>query len=440
MSLVVLVFFYLTHLLFWGSGQVHESERIRGDDEPRLVNYHVLEGVTEPFEIPEISLVPPWKLIKASADKKASEQLIQSALHEYGQLIRHPEMFGKMPSPERYDVFLSMSKLLKVMGFDQRAELLLYEAMSYSREPHEAHYQLGLFMLDKEDMDRAKMHFKNCLFYREADTLILIYLSTILLTEGKVHEAKFYVSRIVSSLDHKLHKLSQMLDKNDLKLAKSKNQIGHTMLRSRLEDLIVKVYRGEFIFIPSATLELHDFFSQLMDWISRGHMSGRFVFDLGQSLYERGRPLVGREMMMRGFATSDVALEGAVSVQVVTLRLAMEYPVVPESILHIVESYLNITQYLSQSTGNANTHKIELENMIDVFWPLPLLWWSALPMAPVLQELITNYFHKEPIRSDAVASLWLQNQLQCTPLPINPRPKYNKNAVAIEIGECIIRT
>ena len=412
------------------SAQVDESERIRGDDEPRLVNYHLLEGVTEPFEIPEVSLIPLWKSMKSSADKKASEQMIQSALAEYGHLIRSPDTFGKMPNEEKYDVFLSMSKLLKVMGFDQRAELLLYEAMSYSREPHEAHYQLGLLMLDKEDMDRAKMHFKNCLFYRESDTLTLVYLSTILLTEGKVHEGKFYVSRIVTSLDHKLHKLSQLLDKSVQSLTKPKQHVDHVMLRNRLEDMIVKVYRGEFIFIPSATFELYDFFRSLLDWITRGEMSGRFVFDLGQSLYERGRPLIGREMMTRGFSTSDAKVEGAVSVQVVTLRLAMEYPVVPDGVFSILESYLNITQYLSQSTDSRLTPKISLENIIDVFWPLPLLWWSGLPMAPALQELVANFFNKEPMRSDYAASLWLRRQLRCDMLP-SSRPDKD---VPVEIG------
>ena len=56
-----------------------------------------------------------------------------------------------MPMNEKYDVFLSMANLLKRMGFHQKAELLLYEAMSYSQEPYEAHMQLGLIFLDKED-------------------------------------------------------------------------------------------------------------------------------------------------------------------------------------------------------------------------------------------------------------------------------------------------
>jgi hypothetical protein len=72
-----------------------------------------------------------------------------------------------------------------------------------------------------------------------------------------------------------------------------------------------------------------------------------------------------------------------------------------------------------------------------VFWPLPLLWWSALPMAPVLQELIVNYFHKEPVRSDKAATMWLKNQLQCNTLSIlPPKFKYNADEVPIEIGWC----
>eukprot|EP00602_Paraphysomonas_sp_CaronLab_P011723 CAMPEP_0185039730 /NCGR_PEP_ID=MMETSP1103-20130426/36908_1 /TAXON_ID=36769 /ORGANISM="Paraphysomonas bandaiensis, Strain Caron Lab Isolate" /LENGTH=948 /DNA_ID=CAMNT_0027578743 /DNA_START=46 /DNA_END=2892 /DNA_ORIENTATION=- len=390
--------------------QVFSHDRIRGDDEPRIVSHHVLEGVTEPFELPEVSLEPAWKSMKALADKKASEQMIQAALHEYGQLIRHPYMFGEMPMEERYDVFLSMSKLLKMMGFYQRAELLLYEAMSYSKEPHEAHFQLGLLLLDKEDVDRAKMHFKNCLFYKESDTLILIYLSTILLTEGKVHEAKFYVSRILNSLDSKLQKLSSLFGKDRTKLVESSATHGLPLLRSRVEDLAVKVYRGEFIFIPSATLELYGFFTNLIDWMSRGEMKGRFVFDLGQSLYERGRPVIGLAMMRRGLDTSDVASEGRVSMQVVRLRHAMEYPVVPNSVWHIIETYLNTTEFLGQYSASQEG-KIHLENVIDVFWPLPLVWWSALPMAPVLGELVENYFDNRPVRHNISAQQWITHQL-----------------------------
>jgi hypothetical protein len=163
------------------------NDRIKGDDEPRLVSWKVLEGVTEPFESFKESQIPAWKIMKNAADQKAASMLIQQALHEYGQLLRHPFLFGEMPMEERYDVFLSMSKLLKRMGFQQRAELLLYEAMAYAKEPYEAHLQLSLLFLDKENIDMAKLHFKNCLFYKETDLLVLIHLTAVLITENKIH-------------------------------------------------------------------------------------------------------------------------------------------------------------------------------------------------------------------------------------------------------------
>ena len=64
-----------------------------------------------------------------------------------------------MPMNEKYDVFLSMANLLNRMGFHQKAELLLYEAMSYSQEPYEAHMQLGLIFLDKEKMPQRVTSF-----------------------------------------------------------------------------------------------------------------------------------------------------------------------------------------------------------------------------------------------------------------------------------------
>ena len=99
-----------------------------------------------------------WKIMKREADNKAAARLSLLALEEYGNLLKNPFIFGEMPFEERYDVFLTMSKLLKGMGFLQKAELLLYEALSYTQEPHEAHLQLGLLYLDKEDLSKAKMH------------------------------------------------------------------------------------------------------------------------------------------------------------------------------------------------------------------------------------------------------------------------------------------
>ena len=84
-----------------------------------------------------------------------------------------------------------------------------------------------------------------------------------------------------------------------------------------------QVYHGEFKLVPSSTGDLFRSFSSLYDWLSgekaapscrcththsstrwysrlyaAGDMTGRFIFDLGQSLYEGGRPQVG-SMMMR---------------------------------------------------------------------------------------------------------------------------------------------
>ena len=73
-----------------GHGDGYDDKVIRGDDEPRIVSWRVLEGVTEPFNSNVEQLTPPWKLMKMAADNKAAELNIQQALHEYGQLLRHP--------------------------------------------------------------------------------------------------------------------------------------------------------------------------------------------------------------------------------------------------------------------------------------------------------------------------------------------------------------
>ena len=70
------------------------------DDEPHIVSWRVLEGVTEPFDSYRPIDIPVWRQMKTSADLKAANMMIQHALHEYGQLLRHWH-FGDMPHEER---------------------------------------------------------------------------------------------------------------------------------------------------------------------------------------------------------------------------------------------------------------------------------------------------------------------------------------------------
>lgn len=148
---------YLTTTCLYANAEL-SSGRIKGDDEPRLLTWRVLEGVTEHFGASQHYEIPAWKAMKEAADQKAASMMIQQALREYGQLLRHPQMFGDMPMAERYDIFISMAKLLKMMGFIQRSELLLYESMAYSNQPYEAHFQLGLLYLDREDIEKVRTY------------------------------------------------------------------------------------------------------------------------------------------------------------------------------------------------------------------------------------------------------------------------------------------
>ncbi len=385
-----------------GLGEIFDGRRIKGDDEPNIVSWRVLEGVTEPFESEQKQEIPAWKQLKSAADHKAASLMIQQALHEYGQLLRHPYMFGEMPMDEKYDVFLSMSKLLKLMGFHQRAELILYEAMSYTTRPYEAHMQLALLFLDKEDLDQAKVHLKNCLYFEESDSLILSHLAVVLISEGKMHEAKFFISRILSNLQGRVSKLSFLLSEQELN--KMAEDMDYKILSAWVEDLLVKVYYGEFQITPSATVDLFRFFSSLYKWLKAGELSGRFIFDIGQSLYEGGRPKVGRMMMKRGLETANATEEGEVSTEIVNLRLSLDYSVIPDSIPEIIDAYLNMTSYLSLTSDSYVA--MDAENILDVYWPLPLLWWSSLPVAPILQELMWR-FEDGPRRMDAASQHWL---------------------------------
>jgi hypothetical protein len=369
-----------------------QSGRIRSDDEPQLVTWRVLEGITEPFQSGTDSVVPVWKQMKASADQKAADQALQQALHEYGQLIRHPYLFGEVPSQEKYDVFLSMAKLLMAMGFHQRAEVLLYEAMSYTKDAYEAHLQLGLLSLDREDLDKAKVHFKNCLYYQESDVFILTYLSMVLLAEGKTHEAKFFLGRIVSALQSKLQRLSFLLSEAELKATTAPMEFHK--LSVWFEDTLTKVFYGDFRVTPSASVELLRSFSNLYGWVAAEELTGRYVFDLGQALYEGGRAVVGLEMMRRGGASSDPAADGAVSHAIVQLRLAFETPLVPGSLADLVVAYLRMTAHLASTSEDFSV--VGVANLLDMAWPLPLLGASALRTAPVLRELLWRFDHGRP--------------------------------------------
>jgi hypothetical protein len=64
-------------LLLAKTGAEISSGRIKGDDEPHIVSWRVLEGVTEPFESNQQGAIPVWKQMKSLADQKAASRLIQ---------------------------------------------------------------------------------------------------------------------------------------------------------------------------------------------------------------------------------------------------------------------------------------------------------------------------------------------------------------------------
>ena len=155
-------------------------------------------------------------------------------------------------------------------------------------------------------------------------------------------------------------------------------------------------------------LETFQMFSNLYDWLADGEMTGRFVFDIGQSLYESGKSELGHAMMRRGHLTANPVVEGVVSVEVVKIRLALDYPVVPSSTTQLVESYLNMTEYLSRSS--LSYKPINIENVMDIYWPVPLLPFSGLCPGPILLELMYR-FNGGSMRSDSQSVLWLADTL-----------------------------
>lgn len=134
-------------------------------------------------------------------------------------------------------------------------------------------------------------------------------------------------------------------------------------------------------------------------------MTGRFIFDIGQSLFEGGRPIIGYRMMLNGYETSDQVEEGVVSANIVNMRLILDVPVIPNTLLEIIESYLNMTTFLSLTAQSYTT--IELENIMDIYWPLPLLYWTCLPINPIMNELLWRFDEKKNIYGSN-QYLWLK--------------------------------
>jgi hypothetical protein len=126
---------------------------------------------------------------------------------------------------------------------------------------------------------------KNCLYYRETDILILIHMTVILIAEGKLcsiqyyarcacqagrlsysdcdfslsltagktHEAKFYVTRVLSVLEARVQKFSFLYPNREETVAdmlRSGSRRDHSALTAWLEDLLVQVFHGELKVLP----------------------------------------------------------------------------------------------------------------------------------------------------------------------------------------------
>lgn len=117
-----------------------------------------------------------------------------------------------------------------------------------------------------------------------------------------------------------------------------------------------------------------------------------------QALYESGRPDIGLGMMLRG-QPDQGAGRPSVSDEVVLLRMGLEFPMVPSSLLALVEAYLNVTAFLSRTENHYTP--LPIENLQDVYWPLPLIQGSALPVAAVFRSLLHRF---EPPATSAIGT------------------------------------
>lgn len=112
-------------------------------------------------------------------------------------------------------------------------------------------------------------------------------------------------------------------------------------------------------------------------------------------------PEIGSLMLKRGHDSADVS-EGEVSIQIIKMRIAIDYPIVPKSTSDIVECYLRWITFFHASTttstttttsplSTSTTSVISLDNSMDLYWIVPLLYYSGLPVTHILLSLMQRF-------------------------------------------------
>ena len=348
------------------------------------------------------AMMPRWQQLVMLAEDQTADMQLSKALASY-----RAAKDGDMPLDARYTTQLSMAILLRRLGFPRRAELVLYEATSLRSQPYEANLQLALLALDREDLREAKMHFKNCLYYRATDVNVLVYLSTVLVAEGRSNEAKFFVSQLLSALEVRVRKLLVLMGREESDLVTIMAPISSGEVLRWLETLMARVLHGRLSVTPSSNLEMIRMFSNVYMLLVENTLTGRHAFDMGQGLYEGGRPETGLMMMRRGYETTkgDDSHESAASFELVGTRLAIDFPMVPVTLAEVVGRIGNITTFLAASAGSMSS--MIVENALDIYWAVPLLGWSGLGVASLQAELLRR-FDNIPVRIDPYGSHFLR--------------------------------
>ena len=231
----------------------------------------------------------------------------------------------------------------------------------------------------------------------------------VLVAEGRVHEAKFYVSRVLDALLARGQRLDGRTRAQIDELSareKSPNgiRIDHRALIDWLEGLLGRAFHGELRAVGtgrgSEIVDLYLRYSDLLRWLSAGEMNGRFVFDLGAALIETGVYEVGALMLRWGRDSRDTAdeSEGAVSIQVIQLGIALDFPAALRSLSEAAESFLRMTAF-PNSARSASAEPLELENVKDLSWAAPLVFYSGLPAGPSVR-LLMRRFRPGPVGED----------------------------------------
>ena len=131
-----------------------------------------------------------WKRYALEAKEKETKGNLHDALQCYTLLLENHHLVARMMDEERYDLHLSVGKLMVRMGMLSRAESIFFASTSLVHEPSEAYFNLARLKSHQGKLDDAVLHYKHHLFFQSDNLESLQNLGCLLVIKGSINEGK----------------------------------------------------------------------------------------------------------------------------------------------------------------------------------------------------------------------------------------------------------